>query len=173
MTQQHTPSQNAAYLGLPTTDELVRSLADELTARSLRLSTAESCTGGLIAAACTERAGSSAWFDGGAVTYANSAKHKLLNVPEQLLEHEGAVSEAVVRAMAGGAQHCFATECAIAVSGIAGPDGGTAEKPVGTVWVGIAYGQRITAHKCMFSGNRHAIREATVRFALHALLEML
>ena len=118
-------------------EELVQKLAAKLIEKGWMLATAESCTGGMIAAACTDLAGSSQWFDRGFVTYSNEAKTEMLGVPAELIEKHGAVSEEVVRAMAEGAIRHSRAQVSIAVTGIAGPGGGSAEKPVGTVWVGL------------------------------------
>jgi nicotinamide-nucleotide amidase len=114
----------------------VLALAARLRSAGARLATAESCTGGLIAAACTSVAGSSDWFDRGFVSYSNEAKTAMLGVPAALIAAEGAVSEAVVRAMVAGALHHSAATLAVAVTGIAGPGGAVPGKPVGTVWLG-------------------------------------
>lgn len=135
------------------------------------LATAESCTGGLIAAACTDLAGSSQWFDRGFVTYSNVAKSELLSIPAELITQHGAVSEAVVRAMAQGACMHAEAEVSVAVTGIAGPDGGTPEKPVGTVWLAWCIEGVIDAECQQFVGDRQAVREATVLHALAGLLE--
>ena len=154
---------------------LVSALADALRARGQMISTAESCTGGLIAAACTDLAGSSDWFERGFVTYSNAAKTELLGVPATLIEVHGAVSEPVARAMAAGALQRSAAQWAVAVTGVAGPGGGSAAKPVGLVWLAWAWhdanGQsRTDALEQHLSGDRAAVREATVRVALQGLL---
>jgi nicotinamide-nucleotide amidase len=155
------------------TMELSRQLADRLLAKQLKLVTAESCTGGMIAAACTDLAGSSAWFERGFVTYSNEAKHELLGVEERILRRAGAVCEGVARAMAEGALANSKAQVAVAVTGVAGPTGGSPAKPVGTVWFGFAVpGQRIT-EKQHFEGDRAAVRAATVRHAFTRLLELL
>ena len=131
------------------------------------LACAESCTGGLVASALTAIAGSSAWFSCGWVTYANAAKTRQLHVPEALLDEQGAVSEAVARAMAEGALRQAGADVALAISGIAGPGGGTAQKPVGTVC--FAWARKVGATRsetCHFAGGRDAVRLAA---ALHAL----
>jgi nicotinamide-nucleotide amidase len=139
-----------------------------------RLALAESCTGGLVAAAITDVAGSSAWFDRGFVTYSNAAKVELLGVATATLEREGAVSEAIAREMVTGALARSGADCAAAVTGIAGPDGGSAAKPVGTVcfaWVRREGPVRsATRH---FSGDRAAVRAASVAAALQGLLDCL
>ncbi len=151
----------------------VRLLGQRLTALGATLSTAESCTGGLIAARCTDVPGSSAWFTGGVVAYANEVKRDVLGVAPDLLAAHGAVSGPVVRAMATGVRRLTGTRFAVAVSGVAGPDGGTPEKPVGTVWVAVADGENVQAERFLFSGDRAAVRNATVDAALNMLLAML
>lgn len=137
------------------------------------LATAESCTGGMIAAACTDLAGSSAWFERGFVTYSNAAKTGLLNVDGGLIETDGAVSEAVARAMAAGAIAHSKAQVAVAVTGVAGPAGGSIDKPVGTVWFGFAVGHQLTSELKHFEGDRAAVRKATVSHALQRLCELL
>ena len=137
------------------------------------LSTAESCTGGLIAAACTDLAGSSAWFERGFVTYSNAAKIELLDVNASLIDTHGAVSEPVARAMAAGALRHSHAQVAIAVTGVAGPSGGSIDKPVGTVWFGFALSSGVTTEMCHFEGDRAAIRQATVQHALARLAELI
>lgn len=152
-------------------------LAEQLAARLLQrqwmLATAESCSGGLIAAACTDLSGSSNWFERGFVTYSNAAKSELLGVPPALIETHGAVSEEVARAMAAGALARSHAQVAVAVTGVAGPTGGTAEKPVGLVWFGFALPDRVLTEQMHFAGDRAAVRAATVRHALTRLLELL
>lgn len=148
-------------------------LADVLVKKHWQLATAESCTGGLIAAACTDLAGSSDWFERGFVTYSNAAKTELLGVAPQLIEQHGAVSEAVVRAMAAGALARSQAQVAVAVTGIAGPGGGSAAKPVGTVWLGWATPAGITSEVQHFGGDRAAVRTATVHHALTRLVTLL
>jgi nicotinamide-nucleotide amidase len=155
------------------TPELVMALACELKNRGWMMATAESCTGGLIAAACTDVSGSSDWFERGFVTYSNAAKTGLLGVPAELIEKHGAVSEPVARAMAAGALAHAPVQLAVAVTGVAGPTGGSADKPVGTVWFGWATpAGSYTEHQC-FGGDRAAVRAATVRHALAGLLQRL
>ena len=152
----------------------VRALAERLLARGQWLATAESCTGGLIAAACTELAGSSAWFERGFVTYSNAAKTELLGVDAELIAQHGAVSEPVVRAMASGARARAGTDWAVAVTGIAGPSGGTPDKPVGTVWLGWAGPQgQVDAWCAHFAGERAEVRRKTCVAALQGLLDRL
>lgn len=137
------------------------------------LTTAESCTGGLIAAACTDAGGSSTWFERGFVTYSNAAKTELLGVPEALINADGAVSEAVARAMAKGALAHSPAQYALAVTGVAGPTGGSADKPVGTVWLAWATPRGVFSERQQFPGDRAAVRQATVRHALAGLLHRL
>ena len=144
-----------------------------LLARRHLLATAESCTGGMIAAACTDLSGSSQWFERGFVTYSNEAKAEMLGVPAGLIATHGAVSEPVARAMALGAVAHSRAQVAVAVTGIAGPAGGTADKPVGTVWFGWNVNGTITTDTRRFDGDRAAVRTATVRYALQRLLGFL
>ncbi|MEY4685481.1 MAG: hypothetical protein RLZ25_1940 [Pseudomonadota bacterium] len=138
------------------------------------LVTAESCTGGGIAQAVTAIAGSSAWFDRGFVTYSNSAKTEMLAVSPALIERHGAVSEEVVKAMTYGALQASRADWVIAVSGIAGPGGGSAEKPVGTVWLAWQQrGSRAFTERALFAGDRTSVREQTVKRALEVLAEWL
>ena len=157
----------------PSVTELVLSLSRLLLDKKLQLATAESCTGGLIAAACTDLAGSSAWFERGFVTYSNDAKMELLGVEERLLRRAGAVCEGVARAMVTGALAHSHAQVAVAVTGVAGPTGGSASKPVGTVWFGFAVPGQVVTEKCHFDGDRAAVRAATVRHAFTRLLELL
>ena len=153
----------------------VLELAAALRARSWRIATAESCTGGLIAAACTSVAGSSDWFERGFVSYSNAAKQAMLDVPATAIDAHGAVSEAVARAMAHGALAHAHADLAAAVTGIAGPGGAVPGKPVGTVWLALARrnaaGAVVTeATLLQLDGDRGAIRERTVEIALQRLL---
>ena len=148
-------------------------MADLLLKKQLRLVTAESCTGGLIAAACTDLAGSSAWFERGFVTYSNAAKTELLDVSERVLRRAGAVCGPVAQAMAEGALAHSHAQVAVAVTGVAGPSGGSPAKPVGTVWFGFALPGQVLTEKCHFDGDRAAVRQATVRHALERLVELL
>jgi len=157
----------------PGVPELTRRLAEVLTQRQVFLACAESCTGGLIAAACTDLPGSSRWFERGFVTYSNAAKTELLGVPPELIVQHGAVSDAVVRAMARGALAQSHAQLALAVTGVAGPDGGSADKPVGTVWFGWASATGLHSQCCHFSGDRATVRACTVQHALAHLLELL
>ncbi len=138
------------------------------------LAAAESCTGGWIAKAITDIAGSSGWFDRGFVTYTNVAKHDLLGVGAATLETFGAVSEATVREMAEGALRSSRAQVSVAVSGVAGPSGGTLEKPVGTVWLAWAVeGAPLRTRKVHLAGNRAAVRYQSVEIALQGLLDVL
>jgi nicotinamide-nucleotide amidase len=146
-------------------------LGNALRARGWRMATAESCTGGLIAAACTSIAGSSDWFERGFVTYSNEAKTALLGVDDALIAQQGAVSEAVVRAMAQGACERAPVQLAVAVTGVAGPGGGSADKPVGTVWLGCcAAGAALQAQRLQLDGDRAAVRWQTMQHALATAL---
>ena len=144
-------------------------IATELLSRGWMLTAAESCSGGLIAAACTDIAGSSQWFERGVISYSNASKTELLGVPKELLASQGAVSEPVVRAMAAGALVHSHAQVSLAVTGIAGPGGGSADKPVGTVWFGWCVDEQIRSEVVQFSGDRAAVRHATVRHALSKL----
>jgi len=158
---------------MPTIPELVEQLATELKARGQMMAAAESCTGGLIAGACTDLSGSSDWFERGFVTYSNAAKTELLGVPAALIEAHGAVSEPVARAMAAGAVTHAPVQWAVAVTGVAGPTGGSPEKPVGTVWFGWATPTGVFTEHQRFAGDRAAVRQATVAHALAGLLTRL
>lgn len=155
---------------------LVEQLADRLRARGWRLACAESCTGGLIAAACTDLAGSSDWFERGVVSYSNQAKVALLGVPQAVLDAHGAVSEATARAMVEGIAQSSGADIAVSVTGIAGPAGATPTKPVGTVWFGFAVRRRdgtlqIDSEHRRFDGDRAEVRAASVLHALQRLLQ--
>jgi len=157
-----------------TIDVIVAALADALRSAGLKIATAESCTGGLIAAACTTIAGSSDWFERGFVTYSNEAKTEMLGVAPELIAAHGAVSEPVARAMAEGAVARSRAQLAVAVTGVAGPGGGSPSKPVGTVWFAWARaGQATRTELLNLSGDRRAIREQTVLHALDVLQRML
>lgn len=152
---------------------LTAHLAGLLQGQGWQMATAESCTGGMIAAACTDLAGSSAWFERGFVTYSNAAKTELLGVDAALIAQRGAVSEAVVCAMVQGAIRHSRAQVAVAVTGVAGPSGGSADKPVGTVWFGWATPSGVVTQMQRFDGERAAVRQATVRHALARLVELL
>jgi nicotinamide-nucleotide amidase len=150
---------------------LVETLAQVLRGKGWTLATAESCTGGWIAKCCTDRAGSSAWFESGVVSYSNRAKRDLLGVDAGVLAREGAVSRPVAIQMAEGARRRFGSQASIAVTGIAGPDGGSPDKPVGTVWFGWAVGEQpAESEVVVFAGGRDAVRRQTVAHALQGLL---
>ena len=153
--------------------ELCSLLADTLLHKKLKLATAESCTGGLIAGACTDLSGSSNWFERGFVSYSNEAKTDMLGVDAALIERHGAVSEEVARAMALGAVVHSHAQVAVAVTGVAGPTGGSKSKPVGTVWLAWHVQGQLYSEVQHFSGDRAAVRAATVRHALQQLLERL
>ena len=154
--------------------DLAATTGQLLLARNESLTLAESCTGGGLACAVTEIAGSSAWFERGFVTYSNAAKSELLGVPEITIERHGAVSEATARAMAEGALAHSSAHWAVAITGIAGPAGGSADKPVGTVcfaWAGRDLGCQ--AQTRCFSGDRSAVRAQSVAYALRGLIHLL
>jgi len=155
------------------TEAALCALADALRARGWRLATAESCTGGLIAAACTALVGSSDWFERGFVTYSNQAKTDLLGVDPALIQTHGAVSEAVARAMVQGALQRAPVQLAVAVTGIAGPGGAVPGKPVGTVWLGWGTPGAIQTELLQLTGDRGAVRARTVAVALQRLGSLL
>ena len=154
---------------------LTEALSKALITHRLSMVTAESCTGGLIAASCTDLSGSSAWFERGFVTYSNAAKTDMLGVPAELIDRYGAVSEPVARAMALGALKHSLADCSVAVTGVAGPTGGSIEKPVGTVW--LAWALRQSPH-CesvvhVLTGDRQTVRYATTALALSRLTALI
>jgi len=153
--------------------ELAARLGERMADRGLTVATAESCTGGLVAAAITDVPGSSGWFLGAVVAYANDVKTRLLEVTEADLAAEGAVSEAVALAMALGARRRLGTDLAVAITGIAGPGGATPDKPVGTVWIAVSGAGRSLARQHRFDGDRRAVRRAATAAALAMLLELL
>jgi nicotinamide-nucleotide amidase len=153
--------------------QLCTDLAQALKAQGAMMATAESCTGGLIAACCTGLSGSSDWFERGFVTYSNAAKTEQLGVPATLIEAHGAVSEPVARAMALGAVAHSRAQVSVAVTGVAGPTGGSADKPVGLVWFGWAVGEQAWTECRRFDGDRDTVRAATVRHGLQGLLQRL
>lgn len=148
-------------------------VADLLIKQGLKMATAESCTGGLIAATCTDLSGSSAWLERGFVTYSNTAKTEMLGVDAALIARDGAVSESVVRAMVQGALTHSHAQVAVAVTGVAGPTGGSPAKPVGTVWFGWATPGGVVSEVRHFAGDRAQVREATVHHALGRLVSLL
>lgn len=152
--------------------QLSRRIGEQLKKRQATVTAAESCTGGWIAKVFTDISGSSAWFERGFVTYSNEAKQQMVGVQDTTLQQHGAVSEQTVREMATGAAKAAAAEYAIAVSGIAGPDGGTPDKPMGTVWFAIAGPEgRVLAQRQIFAGDRDAVRRQSVVWALQTLLD--
>ena len=153
---------------------LLKDLAQICLDKHYKVVTAESCTGGLVAAAITSLPGSSQWFEGGYVTYSNEAKHQDLGVPLELIEQYGAVSREVAYAMASGAKEKTPAQLSLAITGIAGPEGGSADKPVGTVWFawGLADGS-IQTEKVLFTGDRQSVRTQAVNFSLSRLLNHL
>jgi nicotinamide-nucleotide amidase len=155
------------------TRALCERLAQALQARGWMLATAESCTGGMIAAACTDLSGSSNWFERGFVTYSDAAKTELLGVDPALIAQHGAVSELVARAMAFGAVRHSQAQVSVAVTGVAGPAGGTPQKPVGTVWFGFQVNGQLSSETRRFDGDRAAVRAATVEYALQRMLDLL
>jgi nicotinamide-nucleotide amidase len=160
--------------------DIARSLARVLLERGWKIALAESCTGGLVGAILTDLAGSSDWFERGYITYSNTAKSQCLDVPMEMIESFGAVSEQVARAMAEGARRNANVNVAISITGIAGPTGGSPEKPVGTVCFGWAINKNIQSDEVnttvitkQFSGDRKAVREQARDYALSKLLELL
>jgi nicotinamide-nucleotide amidase len=153
--------------------EIAHVLAGRLMTLGWMMATAESCTGGLMTAQCTDLPGSSRWFDRGLVTYSNSAKSELLGVDASLIEVHGAVSEAVARAMAMGAVYRTNARASVSVTGIAGPDGGTVAKPVGTVWFGWCIDGLVYSECQLFSGTRQQVRQASCAYALEGLSQRL
>ena len=168
MTQTHADTSRCRIDLAP-----VSRLAELLISKQWRLVTAESCTGGMISAACTDLAGSSAWFERGFVTYSNDAKMELLGVEERILHRAGAVCQGVAKAMALGAIAQSHAEVAVAVTGVAGPTGGSPAKPVGTVWFGFALPGKVVTEKCHFDGDRAAVRSATLHHAINRLIALL
>ena len=159
-------------------NKTVQTLATILNAKQWRLALAESCTGGLICATLTEVAGSSDWFERGYITYSNEAKTECLGVPAELIKDHGAVSEAVASAMAAGAQDQAGVNVSISITGVAGPSGGSVDKPVGTVCFGWAIQNdstelRVLTKTMLFDGNRHSIRQQACEYALTELVKLL
>jgi PncC family amidohydrolase len=154
-------------------ENISKQLHEKIQKRKFSLSLAESCTGGMIQQVITSHPGASAYFLGGVVAYANQIKQYILNVPEKTLEKYGSVSKETVIAMVKGIQTMFQSNCACAITGIAGPDGGTKEKPVGTVHIAVYSKKKVTHHKYIFSGNREIIRKKAAVNALKMLVENL
>ena len=171
MTNKNSASQSpASNLDI---DDIIATMAKTLLAKGWRLSTAESCTGGLVSASITALAGSSEWFERGYITYSNQAKSEDIDVSQNLIEQYGAVSDQVARAMALGAKQNSGSDIALSITGIAGPTGGSSEKPVGTVcfaWV-LANDQMISETK-HFEGDRQQIRQQACDFSLRKLLSL-
>ncbi len=154
-------------------EQTVQHLAGALTAKRWFIAVAESCTGGWIAKYCTDRAGSSSWFDRGFVTYSNGAKIDMLRVDAAALQRHGAVSEIVAQQMAQGALDSAGVDASLAVTGVAGPDGGTGEKPVGTVWFAWAMrGREVRSECARFPGSRDSVRHQSVLHALRGMSQM-
>ncbi|HKJ18679.1 MAG TPA: CinA family protein [Xanthomonadales bacterium] len=153
-------------------DNLVVRLAEQLVANGWKMAAAESCTGGWISKVCTDVPGSSAWFERAFITYSNEAKNQMLGVDEKLLLEFGAVSREVAEAMAEGAAANAPVQVSVAVTGVAGPDGGSDEKPVGTVWFAWSVDQKIVSECCRFDGDREAVRRQTVEHALERLFSL-
>ena len=154
---------------------LVKQFAKKLLAKKLTITTAESCTGGWIAQALTAEPGSSEWFDSGFITYSNESKKRFLNVSADLLSFSGpgAVSKEVVISMAQGAKDSSGSNVVIAVSGIAGPDGGETEKPVGTIWIAWQWESKIQSKRFIFSGDRYEVRRSAVEASLLGAIELI
>ena len=161
------------FLHSSSIDSIAQQVGIELHRNNAKLTTAESCTGGGIAEAITAIPGSSQWFEYGYIAYANKAKKQLLNVTEESLKAHGAVSQQVVEQMAVGALLASKADYAIAVSGIAGPDGGSAEKPVGTVWICWITPEKIRVENYQLQGDRQAVREQAIKISLQELLHQL
>ena len=153
--------------------DLTKTLAEILLSRNWTVSLAESCTGGLVSATLTELAGSSEWFERGYITYSNEAKTECLDVPAQFIESHGAVSEPVAKAMAEGARINSGSDVAISITGIAGPSGGSIEKPVGTVCFGWATENQTLTKTMHLNGDRQAVRQQATEFALTELIALL
>ncbi len=153
--------------------KLVNKLSDELKKQKVTVATAESCTGGLLAHTLTNVSGSSAYFDRGVISYSNKAKQEALGIPEELLKKYGAVSKEVAEAMAQDIRRGASVDYGLATTGIAGPTGGTKDKPVGLVYIAIATKDHVTVKRYLFSGDRLANKESTCTATLELLLELL
>lgn len=152
------------------TSGLLVQIADNFKQSNGKLAVVESCTGGGLGSALTSVPGSSAWFEGGIITYSNAAKMRHVYVRESTLEEQGAVSEACVKEMANGGMVALGVDCCLSISGVAGPDGGSLEKPVGTVWIGLAVRHKsIEAFKHQFEGDRNQVRQSAILEALRIL----
>lgn len=155
------------------TNDLTKTLSEILLSKAWTISLAESCTGGLVCATLTELAGSSNWFERGYITYSNEAKTECLDVPSDLIESHGAVSEEVAKAMAEGARIQSGSNVAVSITGIAGPTGGSIEKPVGTVCFGWATENQVLTKTMRFDGDRQMVRQQAMEFALTELIALL
>ncbi|PCI73305.1 MAG: damage-inducible protein CinA [Gammaproteobacteria bacterium] len=153
--------------------ELLQELSKLLIGKNIKLVTVESCTGGLVGKIITDQAGSSGWYESGFITYSNEAKHKLVGVDTQLLESFGAVSEQVASAMAFGACKLFPNCISLSITGIAGPGGGSDEKPVGLVYLSVCYSGHSKTVKCLFDGSRDAVRQSALQKGLDLLNDFL
>ena len=154
-------------------NELVLELAARLQSQGWTLATAESCTGGWLGQELTAIPGSSDWYEGGIISYSNAVKQNILQVPGSTLSEYGAVSKQVALAMASGAQKSMHANLSVALTGIAGPGGGSVDKPVGTVWIAWRLNEQQVSRRFVFTGNRTQVRQQAVREALVGLLEML
>ena len=152
---------------------LEEQLGEELKARGMTLAVAESCTGGLLASRITDVPGSSAYFRGGIVAYQNDVKERLLGVSTEILKRFGAVSEESARAMAHGCRELFSSDVAVAITGIAGPSGGSAEKPVGLVYIAVSALDKVACERFCWSGDRVLNKESSVRAALKMVFRTL
>lgn len=155
------------------TNDLTKTLSEILLSKAWTISLAESCTGGLVCATLTELAGSSNWFERGYITYSNEAKAECLGVPSEVIESHGAVSEEVAKAMAEGARIQSGSNVAVSITGIAGPTGGSIEKPIGTVCFGWATENQVLTKTMRFDGDRQMVRQQAMEFALTELIALL
>jgi len=162
---------DTSFTPAPALTSLSMELGNLLICRNMRCSVAESCTGGMVGAAISAIAGSSSWFTGGIIAYDNDVKIRLLNVPQQTIAQNGAVSAETVEAMAAGVAALMHTECAVSVSGIAGPSGGSPEKPTGLVYIGIIVCDIAAHFRHIFPGNRAEVRAAATEAALRHLID--
>ena len=153
--------------------DAIKQLAAKLIELNLQLSSAESCTGGGIGHMCTALPGSSAWYKGGVIAYSNELKTNLLNVPEDILHAQGAVSEQVAHCMAQGAAEVMNSDIAISTTGIAGPEGGTEDKPVGTVCFGWAIAEKVHTETIYLTGDREQIRQQSIEHSLQRLIQLI
>ena len=170
MTESNQLAPSSEELEMSALDAMAHALGNLLSEYELKIATAESCTGGWVSQAITSVAGSSQWFDRGFVTYSNEAKREMLSVRVHTLRKHGAVSEKVVQEMALGAVKKSNASFSVAISGIAGPDGGTEDKPVGTVWFAWAYGTDVESSMMVFPGDRQQVRLGAATIALQGLV---